>query len=172
MNISVPRPYSGPVPRPSLPINKSPSGRTIDPRAFTIAQMPGGRDYLAGLGPAPAGVNVPDPIPRIMFGSGFQSAGPATTLQQYLDRLRNNPSPIAQMALNRFQQSPATIAPPAGAAASTPTGTPIISPQGPVQFGGGQIPYNLFGGNRRITPLAPPPLPQTTGTNRSTAKAV
>ncbi len=63
--------------RPTLPPNTSPGGRGVNPSTGRIGDMPGGRDYLAGLGPAPAGLSAADmwaPAPVIHATGHF--AGP------------------------------------------------------------------------------------------------
>lgn len=71
----------------------TPGGRGVNPLTGSIGNMPGGMDYLAGLGPAPAGVNLPD-LPPIVHFANF---GP------FLPYSNSNFNPAAMRALRAAQ---------------------------------------------------------------------
>lgn len=71
--------------RPPTP-NTSPGGRAINPATGRIADMPGGLNYLAGFGPAPAGVQDINVAPIIHPGA-IPNIGGGNQTQTYLNGL-------------------------------------------------------------------------------------
>ena len=68
----------------------APGGRPINPATGRIADMPGGSDYLAGLGPAPAGLSAADmwsPAPVVhgaALGQGSVNFGQSRAIRPAL----------------------------------------------------------------------------------------
>jgi len=151
--------------RPQLPPNTSPSGRKIDPRTGIIGSMPGGMDFLAGFGPAPAGVNLTPMAPVVHRGGlpgygdrqqafleGLQRFKPATNrIATPYTPINPYASPTANLNVaNQIQaanpstpwwQTPGLFSGQQGPS-TTPAQTsasPTAPPQ--VQWGGNGIPY-------------------------------
>lgn len=104
---------ANPYYRPQLPPNTSPSGRGINPATGRIGDMPGGLDYLAGFGPAPAGVNLPEMAP-IIHGASLPGLG-QTHLQAFMNALQRfkpaaNRTPTPWTPINPYATPQANMA--------------------------------------------------------------
>lgn len=149
--------------RPQLPPNTSPSGRGIDPRTGIIGSMPGGMDYLAGFGPAPSGVNIPDMDP-VVHGYSLPGQG-QNHLQSFMAALARfqpsaNRTPTPYTPINPYATPASNVAGAAAVKAAVPTGTnwwqsPGVfnnptppKPSAPgIQWGGSGMPYSQMSQN-------------------------